>query len=80
MPGNLVKLDPTDRYSDLPERRKKPLVFMILDGWGVLPADDGNAIAGGRIDNMRYLQHSYPTTLLDASGEAVGLPEGQMGN
>ncbi|MBO5973570.1 MAG: 2,3-bisphosphoglycerate-independent phosphoglycerate mutase, partial [Clostridia bacterium] len=80
MPGNLVKLDPTDRYSDLPERRKKPLVFMILDGWGVLPAGDGNAIAGGRIDNMRYLQHSYPTTLLDASGEAVGLPEGQMGN
>ena len=80
MPGNLVKLDPTDRYSDRPERRKKPLVFMILDGWGVLPASNGNAIEGGRIDNMRYLQKNYPTVLLDASGEAVGLPDGQMGN
>ncbi|MGI6119667.1 MAG: 2,3-bisphosphoglycerate-independent phosphoglycerate mutase [Desulfosporosinus sp.] len=58
----------------------KPLLLMILDGWGHNAAIEGNAIAQANLPNFRRLEKKYPHTLLDASGEAVGLPEGQMGN
>ena len=58
----------------------KPLLLMILDGWGHREAIEGNAIAQANLPNFRRLETTYPHTLLQASGEAVGLPEGQMGN
>jgi 2,3-bisphosphoglycerate-independent phosphoglycerate mutase len=53
---------------------------MILDGWGYSEAIEGNAIAQAHKLNFDRLLKTYPTTLLKASGEAVGLPERQMGN
>ncbi|HEY8875599.1 MAG TPA: 2,3-bisphosphoglycerate-independent phosphoglycerate mutase [Desulfosporosinus sp.] len=58
----------------------KPLLLMILDGWGHREATEGNAIAQANLPNFRHLEKTYPNTFLQASGEAVGLPEGQMGN
>ncbi|MFQ5597531.1 MAG: 2,3-bisphosphoglycerate-independent phosphoglycerate mutase [Nitrospiria bacterium] len=60
--------------------RPKPLVLMILDGWGINPREDANAIAQAAPPFYRSLLENYPYTTLDASGEAVGLPRGQMGN
>lgn len=58
----------------------KPLMLMILDGWGYNPEKDGNATLEAKLPNMASLLEKYPKTLLKASGKAVGLPEGQMGN
>jgi 2,3-bisphosphoglycerate-independent phosphoglycerate mutase len=57
-----------------------PLVLVILDGWGYREETDGNAIAAANTPVMDSLWHSYPKTLLQASGKDVGLPKGQMGN
>jgi 2,3-bisphosphoglycerate-independent phosphoglycerate mutase len=57
-----------------------PVVLVILDGWGYRPETDGNAIAGADTPVMDSLWQAYPCTLLEASGKAVGLPNGQMGN
>ncbi len=59
---------------------KKPLLLCILDGYGTNPAADGNAIRAAKTPNMDAYMAQYPHTLLNASGMAVGLPEGQMGN
>ena len=53
---------------------------MILDGWGCAPPGAGNAVALAHTPNFDRLWREYPHTTLDASGEAVGLPRGQMGN
>ncbi|HEY8910765.1 MAG TPA: 2,3-bisphosphoglycerate-independent phosphoglycerate mutase [Desulfosporosinus sp.] len=58
----------------------KPLLLMILDGWGHRVATEGNAIAQANLPNFHRLENTYPHTTLQASGEAVGLPDGQMGN
>ncbi|MGI6685749.1 MAG: 2,3-bisphosphoglycerate-independent phosphoglycerate mutase [Bacillota bacterium] len=58
----------------------RPLVLTILDGWGICDTVEGNAIMCARLPNYNYLCKTYPYTTLNASGEAVGLPEGQMGN
>lgn len=59
---------------------KKPLVLMILDGWGINPNPAHNAVALANTPNLsRYLQE-YPHAAIQTSGMAVGLPEGQMGN
>lgn len=58
----------------------KPLLLMILDGWGYSPALKGNAIAQAQKPNFERIIQSYPHTLIQASGEEVGLPAGQMGN
>lgn len=58
---------------------KKPLVLMILDGFGIAPAE-GNAIAAAKKPNLDMLFSKYPLTSIGASGMDVGLPEGQMGN
>jgi 2,3-bisphosphoglycerate-independent phosphoglycerate mutase len=58
-----------------------PLVtLVILDGWGIAPAGPGNAVELARTPVFDALVSRYPTTQLAASGRAVGLPDGQMGN
>ena len=59
---------------------KRPVVLVVLDGWGYREERDGNAIAMSRVPTWDRLVQRAPRTLLDASGLAVGLPEGQMGN
>ncbi len=56
------------------------MALVVLDGWGYREAKAGNAIELGRTPIWHGLWSSFPRTLLDASGLAVGLPEGQMGN
>ena len=61
--------------------REHPLVaLVILDGWGCAPAGPGNAVELADTPNFDRLWREFPHTTLDASGEAVGLPPGQMGN
>jgi len=57
-----------------------PLVLVVLDGWGLSAHPDHNAIALARTPAYRELVDQYPHAALVASGEAVGLPAGQMGN
>src|SRR6266705_578706 len=57
-----------------------PAVLIVLDGWGHSERTEGNAIAASRPRFMERLGRTYPTTLLQASGEAVGLPAGVIGN
>jgi 2,3-bisphosphoglycerate-independent phosphoglycerate mutase len=57
-----------------------PVVLVILDGWGYREETEGNAIALANTPVFDSLWAAYPKTLLQASGKAVGLPEGQMGN
>ncbi|HJB27132.1 MAG TPA: 2,3-bisphosphoglycerate-independent phosphoglycerate mutase [Firmicutes bacterium] len=59
---------------------KKPLVLMILDGFGYNPEDYGNAIHAADKKNIDKIFSSNPKTLIGASGMDVGLPDGQMGN
>ncbi|HXE90629.1 MAG TPA: 2,3-bisphosphoglycerate-independent phosphoglycerate mutase [Terriglobales bacterium] len=60
--------------------RPKPLVLVILDGWGYAPPSKANAISLARKPNYDRLLAEYPNTLIHTSGRYVGLPEGQMGN
>jgi len=61
--------------------RGRPLVaLVILDGWGCAPPGPGNAVELANTPNFDRLWRTYPHTTLVASGEAVGLPPGQMGN
>jgi 2,3-bisphosphoglycerate-independent phosphoglycerate mutase len=55
-------------------------MLMILDGWGYREATDGNAVALADTPVLDSLWNEHPHTLIQASGLAVGLPEGQMGN
>ncbi len=58
----------------------KQVVLIILDGWGHREYTTNNAIAQAKTPFFDSLWSTYPHTLLDASGLAVGLPQGQMGN
>lgn len=58
----------------------KPVMLIILDGWGIGKEYEGNAIYLANTPNYDRLIMDYPNTKLEASGLAVGLPEGQMGN
>lgn len=60
--------------------RFRPTVLIILDGWGVAEASRGNIIATSKTPVMNGLMARYPTMVLEASGESVGLPWGEMGN
>ena len=57
-----------------------PVVLVILDGWGYCEETKGNAVAASSTPVMDSLLTAYPNTLINTSGKAVGLPEGQMGN
>jgi len=59
---------------------RTPVVLVVLDGWGFRPGSEGNAIELGKTPLWHKLWAGAPHTLLDASGTAVGLPEGLMGN
>lgn len=59
---------------------KKPVVLMVLDGYGINPRTEGNAVAQAKTPVMDKLKEEYPWVPGNASGLAVGLPEGQMGN
>jgi 2,3-bisphosphoglycerate-independent phosphoglycerate mutase len=59
---------------------KNKVILMVLDGWGHREETEHNAIFEAETPNFDELWTTYPHTLLEASGEAVGLPEGQMGN
>ena len=58
----------------------KPVVLVILDGWGVAPDSEGNAITRAQTPNFIKLLKNYPTMTLLASGTEVGLSFGEMGN
>ncbi len=60
--------------------RPKPVVLIILDGWGYRAEREANAIALARTPNYSRLLAEYPWTLVYTSGERVGLPDGLMGN
>src|SRR5271157_5275348 len=60
--------------------RPKPLVLIILDGWGYRAETKANAIALARKPTYDRLLREYPNTLIQTSGRYVGLPDGQMGN
>src|SRR5215211_8600181 len=57
-----------------------PVVLVILDGWGIGRDEPGNAILAANTTVMDELLANYPNTSLLTSGQAVGLPDGQMGN
>lgn len=59
---------------------KKPLLLMILDGWGKAPAGPENAVTAAKTPVLDELFRTCPNALMECSGMAVGLPEGQMGN
>jgi len=58
----------------------KQVVLVVLDGWGMAPPGKGNAIETAKTPNMDSLWSSFPHSQLSASGEAVGLPRGEVGN
>ena len=58
---------------------KKPLVLCILDGCGIREETDGNAFKNANTPTLDMLMEKYPHSILQASGKAVGLPDGQMG-
>ncbi len=60
--------------------RRKPIMLMILDGFGLNENEKGNAIKLANTPNIDKLMKTWPTTQIHTSGLAVGLPEGQMGN
>src|SRR5438093_1636343 len=61
-------------------RAPPPVVLVVLDGWGFRPGREGNAIELGQTPVWHKLWDRGSRTLLEASGLAVGLPEGQIGN
>lgn len=60
--------------------RPKPVLLLILDGWGHREEREDNAIAHAEAPNWRRLLQDCPHTLIETSGRHVGLPDGQMGN
>jgi len=61
-------------------QKPKPLVMLILDGWGVAQDSAGNAITHANPKNFNDLWYSFPHATLSSAGQSVGLPEGQVGN
>ena len=59
---------------------KKPYAIIIMDGYGINPSANGNAIIADGSKFVNELKKNYPSAQLGASGMSVGLPDGQMGN
>lgn len=59
---------------------KKPFALIIMDGWGYNTVKEFNAVANAKTPVLDKLTQDYANTLISASGEDVGLPDGQMGN
>src|SRR3989339_906602 len=62
------------------DNRPKPVVLLILDGWGVAQSGPGNPIEAATTPYLDEIVSSFPTMTVLASGEAVGLSWGEMGN
>ena len=62
------------------DKQKKPIVLCIMDGWGINENSENNAVALAKTPNFDLLTKTFPYSTLDASGENVGLPKGQVGN
>jgi 2,3-bisphosphoglycerate-independent phosphoglycerate mutase len=62
------------------QARYRPVVLAVLDGWGCSDSAYGNAIAAAKLPHWNAFFERYPWTMLNASGEAVGLPKSVMGN
>ena len=75
-----TKVYPTLDPAKMALQVDRPVVLVVLDGWGHRESTEGNAIAMARTPTWDRLWARAPRTLLHASGLAVGLPEGQMGN
>jgi 2,3-bisphosphoglycerate-independent phosphoglycerate mutase len=60
--------------------RYRPVVLCVLDGWGIAPPGPANAVTSARTPRIAALLERYPHAKLEASGRAVGLPDGVMGN
>ena len=58
----------------------RPVVLLIIDGFGVAPSDQGNAVKKAKMTRFQQLVQSYPAMTVQASGAAVGLSWGEMGN
>ena len=58
----------------------RPLLLIVMDGYGLNPRTEANAVALARKPNLDRIARDWPHTQLATSGLAVGLPEGQMGN
>ncbi len=63
-----------------PAAHYRPVVLIVMDGWGSAPSGPGNAVATAHTPVFDSLWETHPHGLLTAGGEAVGLPPGQMGN
>ncbi|HLD31336.1 MAG TPA: 2,3-bisphosphoglycerate-independent phosphoglycerate mutase, partial [Patescibacteria group bacterium] len=61
-------------------KKQRPVVLAILDGWGIAPDSEGNAITRAETPNFNKFIHEYPVMTLQASGNEVGLMFGEMGN
>ena len=59
---------------------KKPVVLVIMDGFGINPNHKNNAVYSAKTPNLDKFVEMYPHTQIGASGMDVGLPDGQMGN
>ncbi|HTE22453.1 MAG TPA: 2,3-bisphosphoglycerate-independent phosphoglycerate mutase [Candidatus Limnocylindria bacterium] len=59
---------------------KQPIILVICDGWGESTETHGNAIAEAKTPHLDALMAEWPHTTVEASGKAVGLPAGQIGN
>ncbi len=64
----------------MPVLKKHPVVLVIMDGWGVAPPSRANAISQAKTPVMDKILATYPSMTLQASGESVGLPWGEVGN
>ncbi len=62
------------------KKRPRPAVLIVLDGFGIAPDASGNAITKAKTPTLDMLTQRYPTMILRAAGETVGLPWGEMGN
>ena len=71
---------PSDDRSGSTNRPARPLVLIVIDGWGVAPDGPANAVSLAKTPVMDGLWERAPHTTVEASGVHVGLPEGQIGN
>lgn len=61
-------------------RKIKPVMLLVLDGWGIAPPSRGNVITQAKLTNLEHLFATYPHAELIAAGESVGLPANEVGN
>jgi len=79
-PNRIFQSDTGGSACDHQENKVKKILLAIRDGWGYRESPQDNAIHDAETPNADRYMKNYPNTLLDASGEAVGLPHGYQGN